>query len=82
MKMDVRILEATRAVELYITATPTEASLRDEGREIFAAIRTLLLEKGAWICQERIFAPPRDLPVLRSGKSSLSSTARPCPGLG
>jgi enamine deaminase RidA (YjgF/YER057c/UK114 family) len=65
MKMDVRILEATRAMELYITATPTEASLAGEGREIFESIRTLLLEKGAWICQERIFAPPRDLPVLR-----------------
>jgi hypothetical protein len=65
MKMDVRILESERALELYITATPTEASLQGEGREIFESIRTLLLEKGAWICQERIFALSRDLPVLR-----------------
>jgi enamine deaminase RidA (YjgF/YER057c/UK114 family) len=65
VKMDVRILESARAKEWYITATPTEASWPGDGRQIFDAIRAWLQREGAWICQERVFAPSPDLAALR-----------------
>jgi len=66
MGLDVRGLESSRATELFITATPGgRLSVREEGREIFGAIASVLRERGAWICQERVFAPAAAVDDLR-----------------
>jgi enamine deaminase RidA (YjgF/YER057c/UK114 family) len=69
MNMDVRKMESSHAVELYVTLTPTDSSPADRGREIFDAISDLLRREGAWIFQERVFAPQRELAGLREIRS-------------
>jgi enamine deaminase RidA (YjgF/YER057c/UK114 family) len=64
MSIAVRRIESSHAAELYVTVTPT-----DRGRDIFGAISDLLREEEAWICQERVFAPQRELAGLREIRS-------------
>jgi enamine deaminase RidA (YjgF/YER057c/UK114 family) len=51
--------------EIYLTALADPGlPLAEQGREIFAGIDKLLRKKGAWICQERIFAPAEGMEIL------------------
>jgi enamine deaminase RidA (YjgF/YER057c/UK114 family) len=69
MELDVRAMQSSQALELYITARPTEARIA-AGREarMFGAIAELLLRNKAWICQERIFAPRGEVAALREAR--------------
>ena len=69
MDVKVRGIESLKGREVYITASPDRShpSLQ-QAHEIFEGIRDALRKNGAWICQERIFAPPEavaDLAKLR-----------------
>lgn len=65
MELTVRTLQSPPVRELYLTARPgTSGSCAQEGREIFAAIRDVLTENDAWLCQERVFAPRADVAAL------------------
>ncbi len=76
MKIDVRAVELPRALELYVTATPDRlASSEEEAKDIFAAISAVLRDHQAWICQERVFAPGRDMPALRRIRAEVYDVA-------
>jgi enamine deaminase RidA (YjgF/YER057c/UK114 family) len=67
MALDVRGVESAGALEIYITATPRgHGSISQQAQELFPAVAAVLRRHGAWICQERVFAPPASISTLRS----------------
>jgi enamine deaminase RidA (YjgF/YER057c/UK114 family) len=58
--MDVRArgIESLKGREVYVTAMPSPGkALPAAAQEVFEGVRGALRKNGAWVCQERIFAP-------------------------
>jgi len=54
--LDIRKVESPEATEIYITATPGDnGPLKDQDRDLFSAIRDVLVSQKAHLLQERIF---------------------------
>jgi len=57
VNLQIRNFESAEATEIYISAVPSgNAPLQTQGEEVFSSIRDILLDQGAVILQERIFA--------------------------
>ena len=71
MALDVRGVESKEALELYITAkSGGGGSIGQQGYEVFSGIASVLRGNGAWICQERVFAPGGAVEELRQVRAS------------
>ncbi len=58
MNVQVRGIESPKGRELYITAAPNRLRpFPEQARDVFEGVRDALRKNGAWICQEKIFAP-------------------------
>jgi len=65
VKLDTRSIESPVATEIYISATPNEsAPPQGQAQEIFSGIRDILLSKGAYILQERVFSAPAVMEIV------------------
>ena len=57
INFDIRTVESSEAVEVYISAFPTaRGPLEEQAGEMFSGIRDILISKKACIFQERVFA--------------------------
>ena len=72
VNIDVRSIRSHQAAEIYISVTPVKKSPAQElWREIFAAVRKVLLEKNAFIIQERIFGTAEALKIAPAARSEI-----------
>ncbi|MGD0767066.1 MAG: RidA family protein [Tepidisphaeraceae bacterium] len=69
MNTIVRSIESESGHELFMTVRPDPAQPMPEQARAFAAIREVLQEHRAWICQERIFAPADAMEMLAESRA-------------
>lgn len=74
VNFDTRSVESAVATEIYISATPQEdAPAKQMAHQMFEGIRDILIEKKAYILQERIFGTQSALEVAAKVRIELYS---------
>ena len=64
--LEIRSVESASAMEIYLSASPTQAaSLDEQARSLFSGIRDTLRSKKAFILEERIFSTLEAAETLR-----------------
>ena len=72
VNLDIRNIESSAAVEMYISATLGENTpLRGQWEEIFSSTRDIISSKKAYILEERVFGTPQAMEIAAEIRSNV-----------
>lgn len=72
VNIETRTIESPQATEIYISACPVKKQpVRQQWRDIFAAVMDILAEENAFILQERVFGTGQALKIAPNIRASV-----------